>query len=117
MLFFFFIDEWIKHIRVVTGDRFGLIDWPTIRGYRTFVPTFIYEVKKLKQLPYFLHSACTSMLLTDTGLINFLIHYMYSKTNVYDTLSTGGNRIILIYTFIFIIYFFNRLCCTNRELV
>ena len=90
LIFFMFLDAWVKHIRDVAGEaRIHEVDWLAVRGYRAFIPSFIYFMNRNKMgFTKDLQDCCCSMLLTEPSLINFYFNYLFSKTNVYDIFGT-----------------------------
>lgn len=87
-MFFMFIHEWVQHICAVTQQRRGLIDWPTIRGYRVFVPTFVFAMKRTNDYTKDLQDSSCSLLLTESSLINFYMHHLFERTSVHNIMAT-----------------------------
>lgn len=89
MLFYLFLDEWVKHVQRVTGANFSSVDWPTIRGFRAFVPAYIYAMNRCTNgFTKDVQDCSCSMLLTEPSLINFFLRHLYSHTSVFDVFAT-----------------------------
>jgi len=89
MLFFMFLDHWIRHVKYIARDRISQVDWPIIRGYRTFVPAFVHAFKQLPtELTKDIQDCSCSIILTDSSLVNLCVTHVFSKTNVYNVFGT-----------------------------
>jgi len=91
-LFYIFLDYWVKHVKWVTGEQFNQIDWPTIKGYRMFIPAFIYAFKRYSlDMPRDLLECSSTLLITDPNLLTFFIVHVFSQTNVYNISDTTSS--------------------------
>ena len=93
MLFFMYIHEWVEHACSVSREGRSQIDWKTIRGYRVFVPSFVFAFKRATVYSRDLLDSSCSMLLTEPSLINFYLHHLLDRTNVYDLAATQSRSL------------------------
>jgi len=90
ILFFLFLHEWIQHVLFMVDFKFDSMQWQGIPGYKQFLASFIFAMKRQPRMGKALLDCSCSFLLTNPSLVNFYIMFAFSKTNVYDVLAVLG---------------------------
>eukprot|EP01103_Thecamoeba_quadrilineata_P016208 TRINITY_DN5353_c0_g1_i1.p1 TRINITY_DN5353_c0_g1~~TRINITY_DN5353_c0_g1_i1.p1 ORF type:complete len:590 (+),score=97.42 TRINITY_DN5353_c0_g1_i1:41-1810(+) len=89
ILFHLFVQEWICYVRSESKDPYH-IKWYSIRDFKHLVRAFLISMLKNESggcFSRFLTDCSIEILLCDPTLLNFYLHIVFDRTNVYDLLS------------------------------